>query len=96
MIRKMRKIRVSGQIIHRTQPANGMTWVTMPMTTQSRNSATVSTSPCLACHCTSGSFFSTTKGIRASSQRYERTSMIPRFGLAVPVGGAPIGGGGGV
>lgn len=37
--------------------------------TNTTNSATVSTSPCLACHCTSASSFSTRSGIRASNPR---------------------------
>src|SRR5579864_679867 len=58
-----------------------------------QKSNTQSTRPCFACHCTSRSFFSTRRGISASSPRYERTIMTPRFGLAPP-DGEPGGGGG--
>src|SRR3954454_8227490 len=66
---------------------------------QTMTSAAVSTNPFFACHCTSGSFFSTRRGIRARSHRYERTTMTLRFGLTAPPGGGgmvPPGGGGGV
>ena len=46
------------------------------------SSATISTRPCLACHCTSASCFSTSSGTSASSQRYASTIITPRFGEA--------------
>src|SRR3954465_2925131 len=87
----------SGKPIRARQPRKGTTWMKIPRTTQRMISATKSTSPCFACHWTSASSFSVTRGIRASGPRYARASINPRFWLAPPGGGGiPAGGGGGV
>src|SRR5690349_1220223 len=46
----------------------------------------MSTRPCFACHCTSGSSFSTTSGMIARAQRYASTIITPRLGDAAAPG----------
>src|SRR3982751_1289326 len=46
------------------------------------SSAAISTRPCLACHCTSGSCFSTSSGTIASAHKYASTIITPRLGDA--------------
>src|SRR3954453_18229193 len=64
----------------------------MRMITQ-MTSAPNSTRPFFACHCTSGSSFFVSSGMRQRMPRYESTSMIVRSELGA--GAPPYGGGGG-